>query len=114
MDDRLAMAEYRMTGEAFTGIVTAVEPGRIDGTGRRRKLRPQITVATQDPLRGEAGHTLRSPDRPGQSVLGVSVSPGRPCDVLLELSGGMGRGPTPPPGSGPAGGDPGPHPPPSA
>jgi hypothetical protein len=106
MDDPLVMAEYRMTGEAFEGTVTAAEPGRIDGTGRRRKLRPQITVATADPLRVEAGDTLRSPDRPGQSALVVSVSPGRPCDVVLELSGGMGRALTPAAGSVPAVGDP--------
>jgi hypothetical protein len=105
MDDPLVMAEYRMTGEAFAGTVTAAEPGRIDGTGRRRKLRPWITVATGDPLRIEAGDTLRSPDRPAQSALVVSVSPGWPADVVLELSGGMGRALTPAPGSVPAVGD---------
>jgi hypothetical protein len=105
MDDPLVMAEYRMTGEAFAGIVSAAEPGRIDSTGRRRRLRPRITVATGDPLRVEAGDTLRSPDRPGQSALVVSVSSGRPCDVVLELSGGMGRALTPTAGSVPAVGD---------
>jgi hypothetical protein len=105
LDDPLVMAEYRMTGEAFAGIVIAAEPGRIDGTGRRRKLRPRITVATEDPLRVEPGDALRSPDRPGQSALVVSVSAGRPVEVALELSGGMGHGLTPAPGSVPAIGD---------
>jgi len=39
-DDPLVMAEHRMTGEAFAGTVTAAEPGRVDGSGRRRVLRP--------------------------------------------------------------------------
>jgi hypothetical protein len=105
LDDPLVMAEYRMTGEAFAGTVTAAEPGRIDGTGSRRKLRPLITVATEDPVRAEAGDSLRSPGRPGQSARVVSVSAGRAADVVLELSGGMGRALTPAPGSVPEVGD---------
>jgi hypothetical protein len=105
LDDPLVMAEYRMTGEAFAGIVTAAEPGRVDATGRRRKLRPLITVATEDPVRVEAGAALRSSARPGQSALVVLVSAGRPTHVVLELSGGMGRALTPAPGSVPAVGD---------
>src|SRR5262249_19780031 len=50
-DDPVVLAQYRLTGEAFGGIVTAAEPDRVDATGPRRKLRPLITVLTQDPLR---------------------------------------------------------------
>src|SRR5258708_3652716 len=79
LDDPLVMAEYRMTGEAFAGTVTAAQPGRIHGSGKRRKLRPLITVATEDPVRVEAGTALKSPGRPGQNALVVSVSAvGRP------------------------------------
>jgi hypothetical protein len=117
LDDPLVMAESRMTGEAFAGTVTAAEPERTDTTGKRRKLRPRITVATDDPVRVAAGDSLRSPARPGQSARVVSLSPGhgagapgpdapgRPAEVLLELSGGMGRALTPAPGSVPGLGD---------
>jgi hypothetical protein len=107
LDDPLVLAEYRMTGEAFVGTVTAAEPGRIDASGRRRKLRPLITVTTEDPVRVEAGDSLQSPARPRQSALVVSVSarPGRPAAVVLELSGGMGRALTPAPDSLPEVGD---------
>jgi hypothetical protein len=105
LDDPLVMAEYRMTGEAFVGTVTAAEPGRIDAIGKRRKLRPLITVTTEDQVHIEAGAALRSPGRPGQSALVVSVSAGHPADLVLELSGGMGRTLTPAPGSVPEVGD---------
>jgi hypothetical protein len=105
LDDPLVMAEYRMTGEAFAGTVTAADPFRIDGTGKRRRLRPRITVATGDPVRVEAGASLRSPARPGQAALVVSVSADQPAEVVLELSGGMGRALTPVPGSVPEAGE---------
>jgi hypothetical protein len=105
LDDPLVMAEYRMTGEAFAGAVTAAEPGRIDATGKRRRLRPLITVTTEDPVRFEPGATLVSPGRPGQKALVVLVSADCPANVVLELSGGMGRALTPVPGSVPELGD---------
>jgi hypothetical protein len=80
LDDSLVMAEYRLTGEAFAGPVTAAEPDRLDCTGRRRKLRPLITVATGDSLRVEPGAVLVSPARPGQSARVVSVT-----DRMAEL-----------------------------
>ena len=112
-DDPLVMAEYRLTGEAFAGTVVAAEPGRVDSSGRRRKLRPLITVTTEDPLRVEAGAMLVSPARPAQKALVISVSapasslaaadaPSSRFEVVLELAGGMGRALTPEPGSVPA------------
>jgi hypothetical protein len=80
LDDPLAMAELRMTGEAFAGTVVAVEPGRVvappgsRGPGRRRVLRPLVTVATDDPVTLEAGTRLVCPSRPGQSGRLVSLS----------------------------------------
>jgi hypothetical protein len=123
LDDPLVMAEQRLTGEAFAGLVTAAEPGRLDDSGKRRKLRPLITVATEDPLRIDFGATLVSPVRPAQQarVVSVSVAPvpavpatpaGTASDparrralVVLELSGGMGRGLTAAPGSVPESGE---------
>jgi hypothetical protein len=100
-DDPLVMAEHRLTGEAFAGPVTAADPTRQDTTGRRRKLRPHITVATRDPLQIEPGARLTSPARPRQHarVLAVTADFGQPTQVMLELSGGMGRALVPAPGS---------------
>jgi len=105
-DDPLVMAEYRMTGEAFVGEVVAAEPDRVDATGRRRVLRPHITVATADT--GFAGQeaTLTSPARPNQKarVIGVTMV-GERTRMVLELQGGMGRSLTPEPGSVPGVGE---------
>ncbi len=106
-DDPLVMAEYRMTGEAFAGRVAAAEPDRVDATGRRRVLRPRVTVETGDAVLAEPGATLTSPARPSQKarVIAVTEANGR-TRVLLELQGGMGRALTPEPGSVAAVGEP--------
>ena len=99
-DDPLVLAQYRLTGEAFGGVVTAAEPDRVDASGKRRKLRPMITVATEDPVRIEAGAAVISPTRPMQSARVMSVSAlTASTSVVLELSGGMGRALQAAPGS---------------
>jgi hypothetical protein len=106
LDDPLVLADYRLTGEAFGGEVITAEPGRLDATGKRRKLRPLVTVLTQDWLRVRPGAELISPARSAQSATVVSVT-ARPAvdpldsaaEVVLELAGGMGRALTPVPGS---------------
>jgi hypothetical protein len=105
-DDPLVMAEYRMTGEAFAGRVTAAEPDRTGLSGRRRVLRPHITIETADPVVAEPGARLTSPARPGQEAYVVSLAlAGDRTEVVLELKGGMGRGLTSEPGSVPEPGD---------
>ncbi|MET0425997.1 MAG: hypothetical protein ABW046_19155 [Actinoplanes sp.] len=105
-DDPLVMAEYRLTGNAFGGVVTLANPDRVDDTGRRPVLRPRIMVATTEPVRVEAGAALTSPARPAQKAKVVSVTPtATGVDVLLELSGGMGRKLVAEPGSVPAVGE---------
>lgn len=106
-DDPLVMAEHRLTGEAFAGLVSAADPSRQDTSGRRRTLRPHITVATRDPLVIEPGAVLTSPARPRQQarVLSVTGTAGQQAEVVLELSGGMGRGLVPIPGSVPEPGE---------
>ncbi len=111
-DDALVMAEYRMTGDAFAGTVTEADPARLDTSGKRAKLRPWITVATEDEVLFEAGTQLASPVRPRQKATVIAVTPpGEPGSaagvagltmVVLELEGGMGQGKTAPPGSVPA------------
>jgi hypothetical protein len=102
-DDPLVLAQYRLSGEAFGGVVTAAELDRVDATGPRRKLRPLITVVTADPLRVEAGDQVVSPTRPGQSatVRSVTAEAGEAA-VVLELTSGMGRALAAAPGSVPA------------
>ena len=80
LDDPLVMAEQRLSGEAFAGTVTAAEPGRLDSSGKRRKLRPMITVVTEDSPRVDRGATLVSPSRPSQQarVISVSAAPVQP------------------------------------
>ena len=105
-DDPLVMAEHRLNGTAFGGVVTLADPDRIDDTGKRPVLRPRIMVATTEPVRVEPGANLTSPARPAQKAKVVSVTPTADgCDVLLELSGGMGRKLVAEPGSVPAVGE---------
>lgn len=105
-DDPLVMAEHRLTGAAFGGVVTLAKADRVDDTGKRPVLRPRIMVATTEPVRLEPGATLTSPARPSQKAKVISVTPtGDGCDVLLELSGGMGRKLVAEPGSVPAVGE---------
>lgn len=92
LDDPLVLAQYRLTGEAFGGLVAASEPDRVDASGKRRKLRPVITVRTDDPVRIEPGTQCVSPKYPGQTATVSSLTAGvAGTSVVLELSGGMGR-----------------------
>jgi hypothetical protein len=105
LDDPLVMAEFRMTGEAFAGIVVGAEPGRTDDSGRKRVLRPHITVHTSDTVAVEPGTRVTSPARPKQEARVIDVRRGEVTTVVLELKGGMGRGLVAGPGSVPATGE---------
>jgi hypothetical protein len=79
---------------------------RIDDTGRRPVLRPRIMVRTVEPVRVEPGTALTSPARPSQKATVISLTPADGgTDVLLELSGGMGRKLVAEPGSVPVVGE---------
>jgi hypothetical protein len=100
------MAEHRLTGQAFGAVVTLAKADRIDDSGKRPVLRPRIMVATTEAVRVEPGATLTSPSRPAQKAKVVSVTPAATStDVVLELSGGMGRKLVAEPGSVPAVGE---------
>jgi hypothetical protein len=91
-DDPLVMAEYRLAGSAFGATVTLAAPDRVDDSGKRPVLRPRIMVATPETVRVEPGASLTSPARPAQKAKVISVTAvGESTEVLLELSGGMGR-----------------------
>jgi hypothetical protein len=105
-DDPLVMAEYRLTGAAFVATVTLAKADRIDDTGRRPVLRPRIMVRTAEPVRVEPGAALTSPARPSQKATVISLTAtDAGTDVLLELSGGMGRRLVAEPGSVPVVGE---------
>ncbi|MEU8260385.1 hypothetical protein AB0C02_07165 [Micromonospora sp. NPDC048999] len=100
-DDPIVMAEHRLTGEAFVGEVTLADPKRVDDSGKRPVLRPRVQVVTAEPVAVPVGATLYSPARPSQKAKVVFLTPGADgkTEVVLELSGGMGRGLTAPPGT---------------
>ncbi|WP_250000965.1 hypothetical protein [Actinoplanes sp. M2I2] len=105
-DDPLVMADHRLTGAAFGAEVTLAKADRIDDSGKRPVLRPRIMVTTTETVRVEPGASLTSPARPSQKAKVISVTPGPAgTDVLLELSGGMGRKLVAEPGSVPAVGE---------
>jgi hypothetical protein len=105
-DDPLVMAESRMTGDAFAGHVVSAEPDRVDATGRRRVLRPRITVETADTEFVGQDAALTSPARPKQKARVVAViAAGDRTRMVLELQGGMGRSLIPEPGSVPSVGE---------
>jgi hypothetical protein len=105
-DDPLVMAEHRLTGAAFSGVVTLAKADRIDDSGKRPVLRPRIMVATTETVRVEPGASLTSPARPAQKAKVISVTTTvTGTDVVLELSGGMGRKLVAEPGSVPVVGE---------
>ncbi|MEU6192004.1 hypothetical protein [Nocardia sp. NPDC047038] len=106
-DDLLVMAEYRLSGEAFAGTVSAVDLQNPAGTGRRSP-KPVITIHTTDPVRLTADEATELVDqqRPQQKASITAIrSHSDGTAISLELSRGMGRGKTPLPGSVPAVGE---------
>ena len=105
-DDPLVMAEHRMSGEAFQGVVVTADPGRQDTSGKRPRLRPWITVETSDEVAAERGADLRRLDRPRQKAEVIDVArAGERTHVILELQSDMGQRLVPLPGSVPSEGD---------
>ncbi|WP_040789967.1 hypothetical protein [Nocardia paucivorans] len=102
-DDPRVLLEHRLTGEAFRGTVLDSDPTRTGTTDKGRSvLRPLVRVRTTDPFRAAVDEELHSIERPKQKGKVVAVDDDT---IVLELSGGMGRGRTPPPGTVPEVGD---------
>jgi hypothetical protein len=128
LDDPLVMAERRFAGEAFAGEVTAVEMAYSEG--KRAMPRPLVTLRTEDrPHLGEGVKVHRvldegarqsaefvaedeqdeaeGGDRAGDRDENGNGGGGGdgPVLVTLRLTGGMGRGKEPAPGTVPEKGD---------
>ncbi|MFF3286439.1 hypothetical protein [Streptomyces sp. NPDC003023] len=98
-DDPLVMAEYELTGEAFTGRVTARDEDRfVDGTRPGSTVwRPTITVRSETPVRLAVGAQIKCPARAGQKAEIVDVVPdGDTHAVVVQLNGGFDRKRKPP------------------
>jgi hypothetical protein len=119
LDDPLAMAVRRLSGEAFSGTVLDVVMTWSEG--RRPMPRPVLTVATDDLPQAEPGtkaYRALPGARSAQSAELVAVEPAprgpeeperaAPAPgwrVTVKLTGGMGSGRTPKEGSVPQAGD---------
>ncbi|WP_441245998.1 hypothetical protein [Kitasatospora sp. McL0602] len=98
LDDPLAMAERRLAGEAFSGVVTEVTPA-YDTSGRSPKPRPLVTVRTTDRPHADAGrevHRAGGPAAQRAVVVGADQGAGT---VTVRVVSGMGRKKEPEPGS---------------
>jgi hypothetical protein len=103
LDDPLAMAERRLAGSAFAGEVVAVEMAYSDG--RRPMPRPLVTLRTEDrPQLAEGGKAHRALAEGGKQSAELAASP-EPGLFTLRLTGGMGRGKEPAPGTVPEEGE---------
>ncbi|MEU6235671.1 hypothetical protein [Kitasatospora sp. NPDC047058] len=107
LDDPLAMAERRLAGEAFSGVVTDVVPD-YDTSGRSPKPRPLVTVRTADrphaDLGREAHRVWESPRAEaggGPSAQKAQIAAVDPEEgtITLRVLSGMGRKKEPEPGS---------------
>ncbi|GCD37465.1 hypothetical protein OEIGOIKO_05262 [Streptomyces chrestomyceticus JCM 4735] len=105
LDDPLVMAGRRLAGEALAGEVTGVEMAYSEG--KRPMPRPLVTLATDDrPQLTEGGKLYRAlPDGKAQPAEFVAYTADGPGGLVVRLTGGMGRGKTPEPGSVPEPGD---------
>ncbi|GAB2707294.1 hypothetical protein [Kitasatospora kifunensis] len=108
LDDPLAMAERRLAGEAFSGVVVEVVPD-YDTTGRSPKPRPLLTVRTADRPHADPGREVhrapaarqataeeKSPAAQKAEVVAYDAAAGL---VTLRVLSGMGRRKEPEPGS---------------
>jgi hypothetical protein len=102
LDDPLVMAERRLAGEAFAGEVTEVVMAYSEAKVPRP--RPLVTVRTDDrPQPAESAKVYRAL-ADGKTQTGEFVAYG-PGTLVVRLTGGMGRGKAPEPGSVPERGD---------
>ncbi|MFD9594394.1 hypothetical protein ACFWA9_16770 [Kitasatospora sp. NPDC059973] len=107
LDDPLAMAEHRLAGEAFAGVVTEVVPD-YDTSGRSPKPRPLVTVRTADRPHADLGREAHRVRASPLADSGAAPSPQKAVitavdpvagTITLRVLSGMGRRKEPEPGS---------------
>ncbi|PNE42447.1 hypothetical protein [Streptomyces noursei] len=105
LDDPLVMAARRLAGEALYGTVTGVEMAFSEG--RRPMPRPLVTLHTDDRPQLSEGVKVHRPLADGrtQTAEFVGYDAGEEGAPVVRLTGGMGRGRTPEPGSVPEPGE---------
>ncbi|MFF8815471.1 hypothetical protein [Streptomyces pactum] len=103
LDDPLVMAERRLAGEAFAGQVGEVE--MVWTEAKVPRPRPLVTVVTEDQphLTAESKLYRALPDGRTQTAEFAGHAPGG--GLVVRLTGGMGRGRDPDPGTVPEKGD---------
>ncbi|KQV11785.1 MULTISPECIES: hypothetical protein [unclassified Kitasatospora] len=98
LDDPLAMAEHRLSGEAFAGVVTEVVP-EYDTSGRSPKPRPLLVIRTTDRPHADQGRKVyRANHSSAQEAVIVGSDPAEGT-VTVRVLNGMGRKKEPEPGS---------------
>ncbi|MGW1075676.1 hypothetical protein [Streptomyces sp. NPDC002537] len=104
LDDPLVMAARRLAGEAFAGEV--VEVVMEYSEAKVPRPRPLVTVRTDDaPLLSGGTKLYRALGGTAQTAEFVGPVPDEPGALTVRLTGGMGRGKVPEPGSVPEKGD---------
>ncbi|MEU8823162.1 hypothetical protein [Streptomyces sp. NPDC048636] len=103
LDDPLVMAGRRLAGEAFAGEVTEVEMAWSEAKVPRP--RPLVTVRTEDRPQLAERVKLYRVMADGRTQTGEFAAAHTPDALVVRLTGGMGRGKTPEPGSVPEPGD---------
>ncbi|WP_432588199.1 hypothetical protein ABVG11_24275 [Streptomyces sp. HD1123-B1] len=103
LDDPLVMAGRRLAGEAFAGEVTEVEMAWSEAKVPRP--RPLVTVVTEDRPQLAEQVKLYRVTADGRTQTGEFAGAHAPGALVVRLTGGMGRGKTPEPGSVPEPGD---------
>ncbi|MER5866822.1 hypothetical protein [Kitasatospora sp. NPDC002040] len=98
LDDPLAMAGHRLSGEAFAGVVTEVVP-EYDTSGRSPKPRPLLVVRTTDHPHADQGRKVyRANHSTAQEAL-IVADDRAAGTVTVRVLNGMGRKKEPEPGS---------------
>lgn len=101
-DDPLVMAEYELSGDAFTGTVADRDLDHHIPGARGPKWRPTITLRTPDRPPFDVGATVSSPRRPAQETEVIEVRQvaegQRGYETVLRINKGFGRKPPAQPG----------------
>ncbi|MFI9275949.1 hypothetical protein ACIGXM_35435 [Kitasatospora sp. NPDC052896] len=98
LDDPLAMAERRLAGEAFSGVVVELVPD-WDTSGRSPRPRPLLTVRTTDRPHADPGREVHRAGGPAAQKAEIIAADPADGLITVRVLNGMGRRKEPEPGS---------------